>query len=290
MDFKIVTDNGCNLVNETIEEFDLTVLPLTFLIDGVEYEKLGDGGEEDIKHFYKLLRDGKVITTSLPNIKNSEDTFRKLLDEGNDVLYIGFSSGISGTYESTAALLDELATEYPERKILHADTFAAAGGQGLIVYQACLKAREGATIEETHQWVEDHKFNSAHWFTVDDLMFLYRGGRLSRTSAWAGSLLNIKPVLHVDEAGKLIVMEKVRSRKKSVLALFKHMKETALQPVANQTVFINHGDCEEDALFLAEEIRRELGCTDIRVSYLTPFIGAHSGPGTLALFYMGTGR
>ena len=290
MNFKIVTDNGSNLLEETIEEFDLTVLPLSFLIDGEQYESFGDGGEDDLKRFYALLREGKVITTSLPNIKHSEDTFRKLLDEGNDVLYIGFSSGISGTYESTAALLDELATEYPERKVLHTDTLAAAGGEGLIVYKTCLIARDGASIEETCQWVEDNKLNSAHWFTVDDLMFLYRGGRLSRTSAWAGSLLNIKPVLHVDECGKLIAMEKVRSRKKSILALVKHMKDSAQQPVADQTVFINHGDCEEDALFLADEIHREFGCTDVRVSFLTPFIGAHSGPGTLALFFMASGR
>lgn len=290
MNFEIVTDSSCNLPDETIDEFNLHILSLTFMIDGVQHKAYTKGERTDLKRFYTMMREGKVITTSLPNQAESEALLRSILEDGRDLLYIGFSSGISGTYEATAAMLDSLRHEYPNRKIYHTDTRAAALGEGLLVYLAACKAREGATIEETHAWVEAHKFNLAHWFTVDDLMFLFRGGRLSRTSAWAGSLLNIKPVLHVDNAGCLIPMEKVRGRKKSILAMVKHMKETAQQPTKDQVVFISHGDCEEDAVFLASKVREELGCTDIRMNCLDPVIGAHSGPGTLALFFMASGR
>jgi len=290
MEFQIVTDTGSNLLDETIQEFNLCILPWTFMVDGVEYTSYTEGEPSDLKRFYTMMREGKVITTSLPNRAKSERALRQILEDGHDLLYLGFSSGISGTYESTAAILDSLRTEYPNRKIYHCDTRAASMGEGLLVYLACCKAREGASIEETHAWVEANKFNLAHWFTVDDLMFLFRGGRVSRTSAWAGSLLNIKPVLHVDNAGCLIPMEKVRGRKKSIQALFKHMKESALKPVEDQVVFISHGDCEEDALHLADMIRSEFGCKDIRINYVDPVIGAHSGPGTLALFFMADGR
>ena len=290
MDFEIVTDTSSNLPDETIDEFGLHILPLTFMVDGVQYKSYTQGETSDLKRFFTMMREGKVITTSLPNRAESETTLRAILDSGRDLLYIGFSSGISGTYESVAAILDSLRTEYPDRKIYHTDTRAAAMGEGLLVYLAACRAREGATIEETHAWVEANKFNLAHWFTVDDLMFLFRGGRVSRTSAWAGTLLNIKPVLHVDNAGCLIPMEKVRGRKKSILALLKHMKDTVQQPAEDQVVFISHGDCEEEALFLADKIREELGCKDIRLNYLDPVIGAHAGPGTLALFFMASGR
>ena len=290
MNFEIVTDSSSNLPDETIDEFGLHILSLTFMVDGVQYRSYTKGEKCDLQRFYAMMRDGKVVTTSLPNQAESEATLRSILDAGRDLLYIGFSSGISGTYEAIAAILDSLRREYPDRKIFHTDTRAAAMGEGLLVYLAACKAREGASIEETHAWVEANKFNLAHWFTVDDLMFLFRGGRVSRTSAWAGSLLNIKPVLHVDNAGCLIPMEKVRGRKKSILALFKHMKETAIQPVEDQVVFISHGDCEEDAQFLADKVREELGVKDVRTNCLDPVIGAHSGPGTLALFFMASGR
>ena len=185
---------------------------------------------------------------------------------------------------------DSMRSEFPTRKIFHVDTRGASMGEGLLVYKAACMARDGATIEETHSWVEANKFNLAHWFTVEDLMYLFRGGRVSRTSAWAGTLLNIKPVLHMDNAGHLIPMEKVRGRKKSIQALFDHMKESALQPVSEQTVFISHGDCEDDANQLADMIRKELGVTDIRINYVDPVIGAHSGPGTLALFFLADKR
>ena len=290
MDFEIVTDSSANLTDDIIEEFGLHILSLTYLYDGEEHLCYDPNVKTDLAEFYAMMRAGKVVTTSLPNQGRSEAVIRSLLDAGRDVLYIGFSSGISGTYEATAGTLDALRSQYPDRKIFHTDTRAAAMGEGLLVYKAACMARDGASIEAVHSWIEANKFNLAHWFTVDDLIYLFRGGRVSRTSAWAGSLLNIKPVLHVDNAGHLIPMEKVRGRKKSVNALFDHMVETAIDDIANDTVFISHGDCIEDAEHLADMVRNHFGVKDIRINMLDPVIGAHSGPGTLALFFMATKR
>ena len=290
MNFEIVTDSSSNLLDETIERFGLHILPLTFMIDGVTHQSYTEGKKSDLQQFYTMMREGKMITTSLPNLQESEALLRRLLDAGRDVLYLGFSSGLSGTYQATALLLDDLAREYPNRKILHADTLAASGGEGLLVYKAAQMAEAGAGIEEVHRWVEENKLRLAHWFTVDDLMFLFRGGRVTRTSAWAGTMLNIKPVMHVDNDGHLIPLEKVMGRKKSILGMVAHMEETALAPVADQTVFITHGDCIKDALFLRDKITEKFGVTDIHINYVDPVIGAHSGPGTLALFFMATHR
>lgn len=290
MQYKIVTDSSCNLTDEMIDEFDLEILPLTFMSDGEQFKSYIKGQKSDLKSFFRMMREGKVFTTSLPNQEESLEALRAVLEGGNDLLYIGFSSGLSGTYQAIALLLESLKEEFPERKIYYTDTLAAAMGQGLIVYKAAKLAQAGAPIEEAWQWVEDNKLNCAHWFTVDDLMFLFRGGRVSRTSAWAGSLLKIKPVLHVDDEGKLIPMEKTRGRKKSLIALVDHMAETAIEPVSEQTVFISHGDCEDDAMFVAEEVKKRFGCTDVQVNCLDPVIGAHSGPGTVALFFMADHR
>ena len=236
------------------------------------------------------MREGKVITTSLPNMAESEELLRGLLTAGKDVLYIGFSSGLSGTFQEIDLLLGQLAQEFPERTVLTVDTLAASGGEGLLVWYAATMARDGASIEEVHRWLEDNKLKLAHWFTVDDLMFLFRGGRVSKTSAWAGTLLNIKPVMHVDDEGHLIPLEKVRGRKKSLKALVDHMEATADAPVAEQTVFITHGDCREDAEYVADLVRERFGVTDIVINYVDPVIGAHSGPGTMALFFLADHR
>ena len=290
MQFEIVTDSCCNLLDETIEKYSLHILPLTFMVDGVQHQSFIKGQKSDLQKFYTMMREGKVITTSLPNLVDSEALFRGLLEQGRDVLYLGFSSGLSGTYQAISVLLDGLANEFPDRNIRYVDTLAASGGEGLLVYKACQLAQTGASIDEVAQWIEENKLKLAHWFTVDDLMFLFRGGRVTRTSAWAGTMLNIKPVLHVDNEGHLIPLEKVMGRKKSILALVKHMKETAIQPVSDQTVFITHGDCLEDAELLRDMVADELGVTDIHINYIDPVIGAHSGPGTLALYFMAFGR
>ncbi len=285
MSYQIVTDSACNLTEEMIEQLKLEILPLTFIVDGVEHQSYLKGQKTDLKQFYTMMREGKVITTSLPNLQDSEKILRDIADRGDDILYLGFSSALSGTYEAIALILKQMSTDYPDRKLQAVETFAASGGQGLLVYLACKKAQEGAPIEEVAQYVEDTRDHLAHWFTVDDLMFLFRGGRVNRTSAWAGTLLNIKPVLHVDDSGALIPMQKVRGRKKSIKALVDHMEQTAIDP-EKQTIFITHGDCIEDVETLKEEITARFGITDFVVNYIDPVIGAHSGPGTLALFFL----
>ncbi|MFD0701996.1 fatty acid-binding protein DegV [Slackia equolifaciens] len=287
MAYQIVTDSACNLTEEMIDEFGLEILPLTFMVDGVQHQSYLKGEKTDLKQFYTMMREGKVITTSLPNMQESEKTLRAIADSGKDILYLGFSSALSGTYAATELLLKQIASDYPDRTFISEETFAASGGQGMLVYLACKKAKDGASMEEVAQFVRDTRDHLCHWFTVDDLMFLFRGGRVSRTSAWAGTLLNIKPVLHVDNAGALIPMEKVRGRKKSIKALVDHMEKTAIDP-KSQTIFITHGDCIEDVEALKAEITERFGITDFVVNYVDPVIGAHSGPGTLALFFVGT--
>lgn len=292
MSFELVTDSCCNLAEETIDRYGLHVLPLTFMADGEDtvYQSYLKGEKTDLSQFYKMMRDGKVFRTSLPNLSNTETLFRSLLDAGRDILYLGFSSGLSGTYEATELLAKQLRGEYPDRKIYTVDTLAASGGQGLLVWHACQHAEAGEGIDAVRDWVEGNKLRLAHWFTVDDLMFLWRGGRVSKTSAWAGTLLNIKPVLHVDDEGHLIPMEKVRGRKKSLTALLNHMEKTGTQPLADQMVFITHGDCLEEAQWLEQQIRERFGVRDIVVNCIDPVIGAHSGPGTMALFFLASSR
>ncbi len=290
MAFEIVTDSSSNLIEDMIDEFGLHILPLSFMVDGEQYHSYLKGEHTDLAQFYAMMREGKVITTSLPNMAESEELLRGLLTAGKDVLYIGFSSGLSGTFQEIDLLLGQLAQEFPERTVLTVDTLAASGGEGLLVWHAATMARDGASIEEVHRWLEGNKLKLAHWFTVDDLMFLFRGGRVSKTSAWAGTLLNIKPVMHVDDEGHLIPLEKVRGRKKSLKALVDHMEATADAPVAEQTVFITHGDCREDAEYVADLVRERFGVTDIVINYVDPVIGAHSGPGTMALFFLADHR
>ncbi|WP_304853013.1 DegV family protein [Adlercreutzia caecimuris] len=290
MSFAIVTDSSSNLPEDIIDQHDLTVLPLTFMVDGEEYRSYLKGEKTDLSQFYTMMREGKVITTSLPNLKESRESIEALLREGRDVLYLGFSSGLSGTYQAIELLLTELAGLYPERTVASVDTLAASLGEGLLVYYAAKMREEGASIEKVRDWVEGHKLHLAHWFTVDDLMFLFRGGRVSRTSAWAGTLLNIKPVMHVDDEGHLIPLEKVRGRKKSLKALVDHMEQTAMSPVADQTVFITHGDCLQDAEYVADLVRERFGVSDVLINWVDPVIGAHSGPGTMALFFLASER
>lgn len=290
MSYEIVTDSTCNLTEEYIEQAGLPIIPFPFMVgDEIHYSYL-KGETVDVQQFFTSMREGKVFTTSLPNLIESERLFRSLLDAGRDVLYLGFSSGLSSAYEAMDLLLRGLSEEYPERKLFFLDTLCVCGGQGLIVHEALERRAQGMPIEEVARWADENKLNIAHWFTVDDLMFLFRGGRVSKTSAWAGTMLNIKPVLHVDDEGKLIAMEKVRGRKKALNGLVEHMKASAIAPAADQTVLINHGDCIEDALYVKDRIKEELGVTKFMVNYIDPVIGAHSGPGTVALFFIADKR
>lgn len=288
--FEIVTDSSCNLVEDMIDEFGLHVLPLTFMVGGKQRQSYLKGCHTDLKQFYTMMREGKQITTSLPNMAESEALMRSLLEQGRDVLYLGFSSGLSGTYEAIELLAAQLGAEFPERTICTVDTLAASGGEGLLVWHAAQRARAGASLDEVRTWVEDNKLHLAHWFTVDDLMFLLQGGRVSKTAAVAGTVLNIKPVMHVNDEGRLVALEKVRGRKKSLNALVDHMEAVALRPIDEQMVFITHGDCPEDAEYVADQVRKRFGVRNIVINYIDPVIGAHSGPGTMALFFLADTR
>ncbi|WP_251197963.1 DegV family protein [Anaerotardibacter muris] len=290
MAFKVVTDSCCNLPEVIINELDLTVFPLIFMVDDQQHQSYLKGQVTDLQQFYTQMRDGKVFTTSLPNLDDAKKELEAIFAAGEDVLYLGFSSALSGTFQAIELMGNELVKEYPGRNFVAIDTLAASLGEGLLVYYAAKMQQDGKSLDQTAQWVRDNLLHMCHWFTVDDLMFLYRGGRVSRTAAFAGSLLNIKPVLHVDDEGRLIPVEKTRGRKKSIQHLFDHLKETHLSPLSDQVLAISHGDCFDDALTLKEMIEKEYGPQEFIINYVDPVIGAHSGPGTLALFFLGSHR
>ncbi len=286
-DYIIMTDSSSDLTPELVSETGVKSLALTFLLDGKSYKNTPDGSDIPFDVFYSQLRDKKVVKTSAVNQETFRVFMKTELDAGNDILYIGFSSGLSATYNAGAVVARELSEEYPDRKIYAVDSLAASLGQGLLVYLAAKKKQEGASIDELYSWCEDIKLHVCHQFTVDDLMFLKRGGRVSAVTAVAGTMLSIKPVLHVDNDGHLINISKARGRKASIHALFDKMKAGFTGEY--KTVFISHGDCIEDASYLASLIRAEWGIESV-IGYVGPVIGAHSGPGTLALFYIGDER
>jgi len=292
MSFEIFTDSSANLSLEMIDRYNLHILSLTFQEKGVpgEYKSFDNGRPIDTTVFYRRMRDeNAVYITSCVNTGAALEGIEPVLAAGSDVLYLGFSSGLSATHQNVRAALDELRVKYPERKIMDSDTLAAALGQGLLVVLAARRREAGATIEETWQWVEDNKLRLCHWFTVENLKYLRRGGRISATSAIVGTLLDIKPVLHVDDAGKLIAMSKVRGVRAAVKEMFEQMKATAVRD-PQSPVFIVHADNLDRANELAERIRAEFGTKEILIDSLDLVVGAHSGPGTLALFFVGDHR
>ena len=284
--YVIVTDSSSDLTRDIINDPEVIYLQLDVLMDG---EPSRANCDVDIKDFYAKLRSKKNATTSAVNIDKFIETFEKYLADGYDVLYLGFSSGLSGTFNAGFVAAKELAEKYPERKVFAVDTLAASLGEGLLVYYAFKMKQDGADIESVRDYVEENKLKLCHWFTVDDLFFLKRGGRINAATAIVGSMLSIKPVLHVDNKGRLISVSKARGRRAALDALFDKMKETAIEP-EKQVVFISHGDSEEDAKYLADRIKTELGSPEVVISYVGPVIGAHSGPGTIALFYLGCER
>ncbi|MCH4184535.1 MAG: DegV family protein [Eggerthellaceae bacterium] len=290
MAYCIVTDSSCNLAESYIRDHHIPILSLTLIADGTEYPSYSDGHFADAKHIYSLLRNGTKITTSLPSAQTIEETLEALIQDGKDILYIGFSHALSGTFEATNQALIHLQEKHPERKLLAVDTLAASGGEGLLVRYAIEMHEAGHSIDEVEQWVRDERFHLAHWFTVSDLMFLYRGGRLNKVSAYAGSILSIKPVLHMDDKGYLVPVSKVRTRNASIQAMFDHMCATVRQPISDQHVAITHGDCIEDAQRLQDMIEKRFQPKDISIEMVDPVIGAHSGPGTLALFFLASQR
>lgn len=289
MSFEIITDSSANLPESIIEENNINIVSLSFYVEGKEYYGYEKNKITDLSVFYKMMREKKEITTSLVNIESAKKECKKILDKRNDLIYIGFSSGLSGTYQAVSIALEDLKEEYPNQKIYYVDTLAAALGQGLLVYYAIQMRKDGKSIEETYQWVIDNRLHLCHWFTVDDLFFLKRGGRVSATTAVLGTALSIKPVMHVDNEGYLIVMDKVRGRKKSLEALVEQFDKMAINK-ENQDIFISHGDCLEDAQFVEQKLREKYKIKNVLINMLDPVIGAHSGPGTVALFFIGNER
>jgi len=288
-DFAIMTDSCCDLPSGLAEELELTVLPLTLQMDGKEYHNWLDGREIGFHDFYEKLRGGVLGTTAAVSVGSFQEAMRDILGQGKDVLSINFSSALSTTCQSAAIAAEELRGEFPEAKIFVVDSLCASLGQGLLLYHCVQEKRKGKTIEEVRDFAEQAKGSLCHWFTVDDLNHLKRGGRVSAATALFGTMLSIKPVLHVDDLGRLINVDKARGRRASLTALADRMEQLAIDP-GRQTVFISHGDCLDDAQFLAGEIRRRFGTEDIRINYVGPVIGNHSGPGTMALFFLGTKR
>ena len=270
-------------------KLDISMIPMEFTMGETAYQHYADYRQMDAKTFYHRLRNGETDTTSAINPGAYVESLTPILAAGQDVLLLVFSSGLSSTYQNSLLAAEELRAQFPDRKLYVVDTLAPSGGQALLAYHAALRRQEGASLEETRDWVEANKLHLAHWFTVDDLMFLKRGGRISAATAVVGSMLSIKPVLHVDDQGHLVNVSKARGRRAALRALVDKMEQTAIQP-DNQTVFIGHGDCLEDAQWVAEEVRRRFGTKHIFIAYTCPIIGTHSGPGTLALFFLATSR
>ena len=286
-DFVIVTDSSADLSAEMVAELGLEVLPLSFTVQGKTYHNYPDGREMDLNAFYRMLREGEMATTSAVNVAEYTAMLEPLLQAGKDVLVLAFSSGLSTTYQSSVIAVNELSEQYPDRKIYTVDTLCASLGQGLLVWHAAQVQKAGKSIEEVRDWTEENKLHLCHWFTVDDLHFLKRGGRISAATAVVGTMLSIKPVLHVDDEGHLISMGKARGRGASLTALVDHMEQTATDV---DTVFISHGDCLADAEKVAADVRKRFGTRDVVINTIGPVIGAHAGPGTVALFFLGTKR
>ncbi|MCI9186871.1 MAG: DegV family protein [Oscillospiraceae bacterium] len=289
MPFVLLTDSSADLSAELVRDLDIQVLPLSFTIHNKNYYNYPDNRDMNPHEFYIRLRHGEVATTSAMNVAQYTEVMEPFLQQGLDVLILAFSSGLSSTYQSSRLAAEELMEKYPQRKIFTVDTLCASMGQGLLVYLAARKRQGGASIEEVRDWTETCKLSICHQFTVDDLHFLKRGGRISGATALMGTMLNIKPVLHVDDTGRLVNIGKARGRQAALKALMDKMEQTAIDP-HSQTVFISHGDCPEDAQTLAQMVRERFGVREIVINYIGPVIGAHSGPGTLALFYIGTER
>ena len=288
-DHCIVTDSTCDLPANIVTDLGITVIPMEFQLDGTTYLNYPDGRDYDFHAFYDALRAGKASTTSQVNYQTFLDTFTPILESGRDILYLAFSSGLSGTYNGSVIAANDLMEKYPGSKVISVDTLAASVGEGLLVYTAAKKREEGLSLDELAQWVTDNRLHLCHWFTVDDLNHLKRGGRVSPAVAIIGTALGIKPVMHVDDEGHLIPVSKVRGRRKSLDALVEHMAETCDKP-ESQTIFIGHGDSKEDAEYVAKLVRQKFKVKNIILNYIGPVIGSHSGPGTIALFFFGTHR
>ena len=287
MSYKIITDSSCDFTDAMCAQLDITYTTLKVNYNGETYSNFSE--EAAIKGFYNELRSGVMATTSAANPDDWANVMEPALAEGHDLLVIAFTSGLSTTYQSAVIAAGDLQEKYPDRKINVVDSLCAALGQGLLIWYACKKRDEGMSLEELTAWVEENKLHICHWVTVDDLSHLKRGGRISAATAMVGTMLNIKPIIHVNDEGKLINVGKVRGRKGAIEHIASKVGELG-EGFNNDTCFVVHGDCEADANVLADIIKTKYGVKEVHIGYLGPVIGAHTGPGVLAVFFMGNHR
>lgn len=285
-DYVIITESTSDLPVEIIEELGIHIIPMEYRIDDKNYFNYPDERELSAKEFYNKLRDGGKSTTSQINTIRYEEFFKEFLEKGQDILYVCFSSELSSTYNSSMIAIQDLKEKYKDREIISVDSRAASLGEGLLVYNAVQKKNEGLDIYELEKWILESRDKLCHWFTVDDLKHLERGGRVSKVAATLGTALDIKPVMHVDIEGKLVPIKKVRGRKKSLKELVSKMKDLSINP-KNQVICIGHGDALEDAIYVKELVEKKFKPKDIIINNIGPVIGSHSGPGTMALFFVG---
>ena len=289
--FKITTDSTADLPVSYLKENNVGCMPISYILDGVTY---GGDKELDWKEFYAMMREqGKMPTTSQINPAEAKEYFEEYIKTDKEILHLAFSSGLSGTCGNMRMAAEEIMEEHPDVKIVVVDSLCASMGEGLFVHKAVKLRDQGKSLEETAAWLNENVQNFVHVFTVDDLFHLYRGGRVSKTAAVIGTLVSIKPKLHMDSEGHLIVIGKVRGRKKSLSALVDYMEEkmgSRVQENKDDYVFISHGDALEDAEYVRDQIRERFGMEHFMINHIGPTIGAHSGPGTIALFFMGESR
>lgn len=287
MSYQIFTDATSDFPATFAEQLHVTVLPMGFTMEGKEYFYIPGRSDMPIESFFEKMRAGVPVTTAQVNTFTFIEVFEPVLQAGNDVLYIGLSSKLSGTVQSGFSAAEELRAKYPERKIFVIDSLCASLGLGLLVYYAARK--QDMPVEDLAKWVEDSKLRFVHWFTVEDLVYLKRGGRISGATAAIATILNIKPVMHVDNEGFLVAVEKVQGRKKSLRSLFERMEKT-VDTKATDTVFIGHCASKTDAEYVASLVHEKYPDMMVHIDDIGTSVGAHSGPGTIALFFVGSER
>ncbi len=286
--FTILTDSCCDLPVQLVKELNISVLPLTFTLRGMSYSNHADNREMAPQDFYEFLRKGEMATTSGVNVGQYQEAMEAILKRGRDVLVLSFSSALSTSYQSAVIAAQELSDQYPQQKIAVVDTLCASMGQGLLVYLAAQQKKQGASLEEVQAWVEEHRLHVCHQFTVDELGFLKRGGRISTATAVVGTMLSVKPLLHVDDQGKLVSIGKARGRNAALKSLLSQLESTAQEGI--DTIFISHGDCLEEIAPLITSIQGRFPNAKVVTGFIGPVIGAHAGPGTVAVFYLGNQR
>ena len=289
MAWKIITDSSANLTDAQIAEYGVEILSLKYYIGDEGYESYIKGEKIDYSNVYKILREKGKITTSLANREDCDKVILPVLEQGYDALILAFSSGLSGTCQTIINSVEDYKEMFPDREIVVVDTLCASMGQGLLVHYAVKLKNEGKTLQEVAEWAENNKLNICHTFTLDDLFFLKRGGRLSGTSAVVGSLMNIKPLMHVADDGKLYVTGKARGRKAAINHLIDSVGEKGID-VENQDIYIVHGDCLEEAEIIGEAVKEKYNVKNVIYNCLDPVIASHAGPGTLAIFFVGKER